>query len=169
MRRSRWESLEEEERARRCAAEQREARAKEAARASFARTKRQRTAGDNSAAQSSGAGSARAPVPPPAAYPPISGCRSVSRFERLNHIEEGSYGVVFRARDRETGEVVALKQLKLDKEKNGFPITSLREIHTLLEARHPHIVELKELVVGDTLNQYVVTRCVSADLLGSTW
>ena len=66
--------------------------------------------------------------------------------------------------DRETGEVVALKQLKLDKEKGGFPITSLREIHTLLEARHPHIVELKELVVGNTLNQYVVARCVSANL-----
>lgn len=163
MRRSRWESLEEEERARRCAAEEREARAKEAARASFARSKRQRTA-SSSSPQSSGSASARAPVPPRAAYPPISGCRSVSRFERLNHIEEGSYGVVFRARDRETGEVVALKQLKLDKEKGGFPITSLREIHTLLEARHPHIVELKELVVGNTLNQYVVARCVSANL-----
>lgn len=164
MRRSRWESLEEEERARRRAAEVREARAKEAARASFARSKRQRTAASSSSPQSSGSASARAPVPPRSAYPPISGCRSVSRFERLNHIEEGSYGVVFRARDRETGEVVALKQLKLDKEKGGFPITSLREIHTLLEARHPHIVELKELVVGDTLNQYVVPQCVFANL-----
>lgn len=104
-------------------------------------------------------------MPPREAYPPIAGCRSVSEFERLNRIEEGSYGIVSRARNRATGEVVALKQLKLDKEKQGFPITSLREIHTLLEARHPHIVELKELVVGDTLSQvFLVMEFVEHDL-----
>lgn len=104
-------------------------------------------------------------VPSRAAHPHIQGCRSIAAYERLNRIEEGSYGVVSRARDRNTGEVVALKQLKLDKERNGFPITSLREIHTLMEARHPHIVELKELVVGDTLNKiYLVMEFVEHDL-----
>lgn len=93
------------------------------------------------------------PVPPRTSHPRISGCRSVYCYERLNHIEEGSYGVVFRARDKETGEVVALKKLKMDKEKNGFPITSLREIRTLMEARHPNVVQVKEIVVGDTLTQ----------------
>ena len=92
-------------------------------------------------------------VPPRSAYPPITGCRSVYMYERLNHIEEGSYGVVFRARNKETGEIVAIKKLKMDKETNGFPITSLREIRTLMEARHPHVVQVKEIVVGDTLTQ----------------
>ena len=35
----------------------------------------------------------------------LHGCRSVYCYERLNHIEEGSYGVVSRARDKETGEM----------------------------------------------------------------
>lgn len=38
------------------------------------------------------------------------------------------YGVVYRARDKQTGEIVALKKLKAEKQSEGFPITSLREI-----------------------------------------
>ena len=98
-------------------------------------------------------------------HPCIEGCGSVSSYEVLNRIEEGSYGVVSRARHKETGEIVALKQLKLDKEVYGFPITSLREIRTLFQARHPHIVEIKETVVGDTLSQvYLVMEFVENDL-----
>lgn len=81
------------------------------------------------------------------------GCRSVENYEKLNRLAEGSYGVVYRARDRGTGEIVALKKLKLDQERNGFPITSLREVYTLLLAKHPHIVNVREIVVGDTLTQ----------------
>jgi cell division cycle 2-like protein len=74
----------------------------------------------------------------------------------LNHIEEGSYGIVFRARDMETNEVVALKRLKLERETDGFPITSLREVTTLMAAReHPNVVKLREVVMGDTLKEFV--------------
>ena len=38
------------------------------------------------------------------------------------------------------GKVFALKRLKLENEKEGFPITSLREIDMLLKAKHPNIV-----------------------------
>lgn len=87
-------------------------------------------------------------------HPTLQGCRSVYCYERLNHIEEGSYGVVSRARDRETGDIVALKKLKMDQEKNGFPITSLREIRTLMMVgEHENIVRVREIVVGDTLTQ----------------
>ena len=51
-------------------------------------------------------------------------------------IEEGTYGVVYRAKDKRTNEIVALKRLKMEKEKDGFPITSLREINTLLKVGH---------------------------------
>jgi hypothetical protein len=44
------------------------------------------------------------------------GCRSVDCYQRLNEIEEGSYGVVYRAKDTETGEIFALKKIKLEKE-----------------------------------------------------
>lgn len=41
------------------------------------------------------------------------------------------------------GEVVALKKLKMEKEKEGFPITSLREINTLLKSHHPNIINVR--------------------------
>jgi cell division cycle 2-like protein len=94
-------------------------------------------------------------VPPRTIHPPIQSSRSVYAFERLNQIEEGSYGVVFRARDKGTGDIVALKKLKLDDEKFGFPITSLREINALIACKHDNVVGIREIVVGETLTQYV--------------
>ncbi|GAB5582592.1 cyclin-dependent kinase 10 isoform X3 [Prionailurus iriomotensis] len=82
-------------------------------------------------------------------------CRSVKEFEKLNRIGEGTYGIVYRARDTQTDEIVALKKVRMDKEKDGLPagvpISSLREITLLLRLRHPNIVELKEVVVGNHL------------------
>jgi cell division cycle 2-like len=86
-------------------------------------------------------------------HPPIQTSRSVYSYERLNQIEEGSYGVVFRAKEKQTGDIVALKKLKLDEEKHGFPITALREINSLMTCRHENIVRIREVVVGDTLTQ----------------
>ncbi|KAG0174869.1 hypothetical protein DFQ28_008580 [Apophysomyces sp. BC1034] len=103
----------------------------------------------------------------PSALPPpvIAACRHVDSYERLNRIEEGSYGIVFRARDRDTGDIVALKKLKLDKEKNGFPVTSLREIHTLMIAKHPNIVNVREIVMGNHLDQvFIVMDFIEHDL-----
>lgn len=80
-------------------------------------------------------------------------CRHVDNFEKLNHIEEGSYGWVSRARETATGEVVALKKLKVDNANDGFPVTGLREIQTLMESRHPNIVNLREVVIGDSLSE----------------
>lgn len=98
-------------------------------------------------------------VPPRTYHPPITPSRSVYCYERLNQIEEGSYGVVFRARDKQTGDIVALKKLKLDEEKHGFPITALREINALMSCRHDNVVGIREVVVGDTLTQYVDCFC----------
>nr|XP_033798688.1 cyclin-dependent kinase 10 isoform X1 [Geotrypetes seraphini] len=88
------------------------------------------------------------PVPP---GDRLGRCRSVKEFEKLNRIGEGTYGIVYRARDTRTDEIVALKKVRMDKEKDGIPISSLREITLLLKLRHPNIVELKEVVVGNHL------------------
>ena len=80
-------------------------------------------------------------------------CRHVDNFEKLNHIEEGSYGWVSRARETATREVVALKKLKMMGEKTELPVTGLREIQTLMVARHENIVKLREVVVGDNPNE----------------
>lgn len=94
-------------------------------------------------------------APPRTLHPAIVPSRSVYCYERLNSIEEGSYGVVFRARDKQTGDIVALKKLKLEEEKHGFPITALREINALMSCRHENVVGIREVVVGDTLTQCV--------------
>ncbi|KAF2852796.1 kinase-like protein [Plenodomus tracheiphilus IPT5] len=78
-----------------------------------------------------------------------SPCRHTSNFETLNHIEEGSYGWVSRARSITTGEIVALKKVKMDYNQDGFPISALREISILQKARHANIVDLKEILAGD--------------------
>lgn len=107
-------------------------------------------------------------VPPRTLHPPILPSRSVYCYERLNSIEEGSYGVVFRARDKHTGDIVALKKLKLDEEKHGFPITALREINALIVCRHENVVGIREVVVGDTLTQ-CVRRPVRLGVLLRRW
>ncbi|GFS23124.1 cyclin-dependent kinase 11B [Elysia marginata] len=101
----------------------------------------------------------------PIYYPAIQGCRSVEEFNCLNRIEEGTYGVVYRAMDKKTDEIVALKRLKMEKEKEGFPITSLREINTLLKAQHKNIVTVREIVVGSNMDKiYIVMDFVEHDL-----
>lgn len=84
-----------------------------------------------------------------------SPCRHVDNYERLNHIEEGSYGLVSRAKDLATGEIVALKKLKIDNAPDGFPVTGLREIQTLQRARHVNVVHLREIVMGNSMNECV--------------
>ncbi|XP_069598093.1 cyclin-dependent kinase 11B-like isoform X3 [Ranitomeya imitator] len=101
----------------------------------------------------------------PKYLPALQGCRSVEEFQCLNRIEEGTYGVVYRAKDKKTDEIVALKRLKMEKEKEGFPITSLREINTILKAQHENIVRVREIVVGSNMDKiYIVMNYVEHDL-----
>ncbi|XP_062612344.1 cyclin-dependent kinase 11B-like [Saccostrea cucullata] len=101
----------------------------------------------------------------PPYLPAIQGCRNVEEFSCLNRIEEGTYGVVYRAKDKKTDEIVALKRLKMEKEKEGFPITSLREINTLLKSQHMNIVTVREIVVGSNMDKiYIVMDYVEHDM-----
>ncbi|KAL0905287.1 hypothetical protein M5K25_023696 [Dendrobium thyrsiflorum] len=105
--------------------------------------------------------------PPQRSIKMLQGCRSVDEFERLNKIDEGTYGVVYRARDKMTGEIVALKKVKMEKEREGFPLTSLREINILLSFHHPSIVDVKEVVVGSSLDSiFMVMEYMEHDLKG---
>lgn len=85
----------------------------------------------------------------------IGKCRSVDDFEKLNRIGEGTYGTVYRARDKRNKEIVALKKIKMNIEKDGMPLTALREINLLKTLDHPNIVQLKEVAVGHKLTRYV--------------
>jgi len=52
------------------------------------------------------------------------------------------------ARCKETQDIVALKKIRMDNEKEGFPITAIREIKILKKLRHRNIIDLKEIVTS---------------------
>lgn len=94
-----------------------------------------------------------------------SSCRSVDLYERLNFIDEGTYGRVYRAREISTGIIHALKKVKVTQERDGFPLSSLREISSLFTVSHPNIVKLKEVVVGTgSHNVYMVLEYAANSL-----
>lgn len=93
------------------------------------------------------------------------GCRSSDLYDKLEKIGEGTYGAVYKARCRETNELMALKRLKLESETEGFPITSIRETITLLKGKHPNVIDVKEIVFGNRLDQiYIVMEYMDRDL-----
>ncbi len=62
-------------------------------------------------------------------------------YQKLEKIGEGTYGVVYKARDRNTGDIVALKKIRLESEEEGVPSTAIREISILKELQHENIVK----------------------------
>lgn len=93
-------------------------------------------------------------------------CRSVFEFEMIKKINEGTYGVVYKAKDKKTGEIVALKKVKMNIERDGFPMSALREINILLSFNHPSIVDVKEVVVDDFDGVFMVMEYMEYDLKG---
>ncbi|CAL5220168.1 g2134 [Coccomyxa viridis] len=79
------------------------------------------------------------------------GCRGVeSAYEKTNQIGEGTYGQVYLATDKQNGDQVALKKIRMDTEKEGFPITAIREIKLLKNLHHANIINLREIVRSQT-------------------
>lgn len=64
----------------------------------------------------------------------------MEKYQKLEKIGEGTYGVVYKAKNRVTEEIVALKRIRLEAEDEGIPSTAIREISLLKELRHPNIV-----------------------------
>jgi serine/threonine protein kinase len=91
----------------------------------------------------------------PPDLPFIGRCRLVDTFEKLNRVGEGTYGVVYCARDRGNNEIVALKKIRMENEQEGLPISSLREIALLKTLDHENIVKVNEVVTGKQLGTNV--------------
>lgn len=85
------------------------------------------------------------PVPPPVPAAPPG---SLELYERLVQVGEGTYGKVYKAKNVETGALVALKRIRMEAEKDGFPVTAIREIKLLQSLRHPNVVDLIEMMVS---------------------
>jgi serine/threonine protein kinase len=52
------------------------------------------------------------------------------------------------ARSNADGAIVALKKVRMDNEKEGFPITAIREIKILKTLDHKNIIKMKEIVTS---------------------
>jgi len=87
------------------------------------------------------------------------------RYEITEKIGEGTYGEVYKAKDRTTGATIALKKIRLlDAEEEGVPSTTLREISLLKELSHyPHIVRLMD-VIHKNFKLYLVFEFLEQDL-----
>ena len=72
--------------------------------------------------------------------------RCIESFKILTQVGEGTFGQVYKAQDLKTEEMVALKKIRNDQMREGFPITALREIKILRQLRHDNIVNLKEII-----------------------
>ncbi|XP_008580679.1 PREDICTED: cyclin-dependent kinase 3 isoform X4 [Galeopterus variegatus] len=84
-------------------------------------------------------------------------------FQKIEKIGEGTYGVVYKAKNKESGQLVALKKIRLDLEVEGVPSTAIREISLLKELKHPNIVRLLD-VVHNEKKIYLVFEFLSQDL-----
>ena len=85
------------------------------------------------------------------------------KLEKNGAVGEGTYGVVYKAKDRQTGDFVALKRIRLEVEDEGIPSTTLREISVLRQLKHPNIVELSDVIQSDG-RLYLVFEFVDKDL-----
>ena len=73
-------------------------------------------------------------------------CARVDKYEKIAKIGQGTFGEVFKARCRQDRtKIVALKKVLMENEKEGFPITALREIRILQLLNHENIVNLLEI------------------------
>jgi len=70
----------------------------------------------------------------------------MEKYQQLEKIGEGTYGIVYKAKDKKSGELLALKKIRLEQEDEGIPSTAIREISLLKQLQHPNIVRLYDVV-----------------------
>ncbi|KAF9030547.1 Pkinase-domain-containing protein [Hymenopellis radicata] len=88
------------------------------------------------------------------------------RYSRIEKIGEGTYGVVYKARDEMTNTIVAMKKIRLECEDEGVPSTAIREISLLKElgrAKGRNVVGLLDIVHLDQ-KLYLVCEYLDMDL-----
>jgi len=87
----------------------------------------------------------------------------MERYAKIEKVGEGTYGVVYKARDVGTNEIVALKKIRLEAEDEGVPSTAIREISLLKELKDDHIVRLIDIIHVEQ-KLYLVFEFLDVDL-----
>lgn len=87
-----------------------------------------------------------------------------AEYEKIHKIGFGSYGSVYKVKNRKTAKIVALKKVKLNvAAEKGVPSSSLREIAALKSLNHPNIIQLHEIIHTGT-SIYLVLEHLNTDL-----
>lgn len=84
-------------------------------------------------------------------------------FQKIEKIGEGTYGVVYKGRNKITGQIVAMKKIRLESDDEGIPSTAIREISLLKELKHPNIVSLEDVLMEEN-RLYLIFEFLSMDL-----
>lgn len=87
----------------------------------------------------------------------------LSKYRRLSKLGEGTYGIVYKAENTSTKQIVAIKQIFIDDDDEGVPSTAIREISLLKELKHDNIIQLKETMYHND-NLYLVFDYFHNDL-----
>ena len=87
----------------------------------------------------------------------------LEKYTKVEKVGEGTYGVVYKCKVKDTNDFVALKKIRLENEDEGIPSTSIREISILKQLRHPNIVYLIDLIHGEK-KLYLVFEFMDHDL-----
>lgn len=88
---------------------------------------------------------------------------SLSDYVKIEKIGEGTYGVVYKGKNKITNQLVALKKIRLENDEEGVPSTAIREISLLRELAHPNIVSLMDVLMQEN-KLYLVFEFLSMDL-----
>jgi serine/threonine protein kinase len=83
----------------------------------------------------------------------------MDKYNKMEKIGEGTYGVVYKARDKVSQEVIALKKIRLESEEEGVPSTAIREISLLKELQHPNIVRSVVCMLARFLAREISAHC----------
>ncbi|XP_014486235.1 PREDICTED: cyclin-dependent kinase 1-like isoform X2 [Dinoponera quadriceps] len=84
-------------------------------------------------------------------------------FIKIEKIGEGTYGVVYKGKHKKTGEIVAMKKIRLEGDDEGIPSTAIREISLLKELNHPNIVNLMDVLMEES-KLYLIFEYLTMDL-----
>eukprot|EP00656_Telonema_subtile_P055197 TRINITY_DN847_c0_g1_i11.p1 TRINITY_DN847_c0_g1~~TRINITY_DN847_c0_g1_i11.p1 ORF type:complete len:337 (-),score=32.33 TRINITY_DN847_c0_g1_i11:721-1731(-) len=104
--------------------------------------------------------------------PTLRTCEIYGPVEDWDQVGEGTFGEVFKARDSQTDDMVALKKIRMRNEREGFPITAIREIKLLRDLHHENVIDLREVVSskeedkGRKGDVYIVFEFMDHDLMG---
>ena len=91
---------------------------------------------------------------------------TTNRYDIIEEIGRGAYGVVYKALDNTTASTVAMKHIVFNplKSKDGLPVSIIREIATLRELYHPNVVKLLDVNQTQSMSYCLIFEYLAQDL-----